>query len=73
MHLIDRSLTTDGQDDPLAVVPACFECHRAYDDGRVDILPALEPWFRDELAFAVARVGLLTTLRRVTNQRGAAA
>jgi hypothetical protein len=36
-------------------------------------LPALEPWFRDELAFAVARVGLLTTLRRVTNQRGAVA
>lgn len=68
-HLIDRSLTTVGQNEPLAVVPLCGECHREYDDGDLDLLPMLEPEFRAELAFAVWRVGLVATYRRVTNQR----
>ena len=76
-HLIDRSLTTVGQDDPRAVIPLCPEHHRLYDDpigtGGIDLLPFLEPHYRAELAYAVERVGLLTTLRRVTNDRSAGA
>jgi hypothetical protein len=64
-HLIDRSL--GGDDDPRAVVPLCFRCHRAYDDGTLSLLEYLEPRFREELAYAVELVGLLGTLRRVTN------
>lgn len=67
-HLIDRSLTTVGQDDALAVVPLCRVDHEAYDGG-LDLLPFLEPAYRAELAFAVFRVGLVTTYRRVTNRR----
>jgi hypothetical protein len=68
-HLIARSVTTFGQDDPLAVVPLGPACHRAYDTGTLDLLPSLEPTWRAELAFAVARVGLVATYRRVTNTR----
>ena len=72
-HLIDRSLTTVGQDDPRAVVPIRRDIHRMYDTGTFDLLPYLEPNHREELAFAVERVGLLATLRRVTNTRWAEA
>lgn len=72
-HLIDRSLTTVGQDDPRAVVPLRRDVHRMYDTGHFDLLPYLEPNYREELAFAVERVGLLATLRRVTNTRWAEA
>jgi hypothetical protein len=58
---------TDG--DPRAVVPLCRRHHDAYDHEGLDILPFLEPHFRVELAFAVERFGLLSTLRRVTNER----
>ena len=68
-HLIDRSLTTIGQDDPLAVIPLCRTHHRRFDENGLDILPALEPHYRPELAFAVQRVGLAATYRRVTNRR----
>lgn len=68
-HLIPRGVTSVDQDDPLAVVPLCRGCHRLYDDGELDLSPYLEPGFRAELAFAVRRVGLFATLRRVTNQR----
>ncbi len=74
-HVIDRSLCGEGADDPRAVVPLCPEHHRAYDDGagggHLDLLPYLEPHHRDVLAFAVERVGLIATLRRVTNDRRA--
>jgi hypothetical protein len=40
-HLIPRSL--GGCGDPLCVVPLCRGCHRAYDQGRLDLLPYLEP------------------------------
>lgn len=68
-HLIDRSLCSEGADDPRAVVPLCETHHRAFDELGLDLLPFLEPHYRDELAFAVARVGLVATLRRVTNDR----
>jgi len=69
-HVIPRGVMADGQDDALAVIPLCRWHHIAYDTGGLDLLPALEAHgYRDELAFAVARVGLLATYRRVTNTR----
>ena len=68
-HLIARGVTSIDQDDPLAVIPLCREHHTALDTGMLDVLPYLEPRFREELGFAVKRVGLVSTLRRVTNDR----
>lgn len=68
-HLIPRGLLTEGQEDARAVVPLCPTCHHLYDEGGLDLLPFLEPRARIELAFAVERFGLLSTLRRVTNER----
>lgn len=71
-HVIPRGMLTAGQDDPRAVVALCRQsCHRRYDSGDLDLLPALEAHARDELAFAVLRFGLVGTLRRVTNDRHA--
>lgn len=70
MHVIPRSL--GGCDDPLCVVSACRSCHTSYDTGRLDALAALESLHRRELAHAVEHVGLIATLRRVTNDREAA-
>jgi hypothetical protein len=67
MHLIDRSLA--GDDDPRAVVPGCWRCHRLYDEGEISLLEHLEPRYRAELAYAVELVGLLAALRRITNSR----
>lgn len=71
-HLIPRSLCSVGQEDSRAVIPLCRRCHHDYDQDGLSLLEVLEPGFRTELAFAVERVGLLTTLRRVTNDRMAA-
>jgi hypothetical protein len=54
------------------VVPLCRVHHRAYDSGTLDLLPHLEPGSRAELAHAVAHVGLIGTLRRLTGRRDAA-
>jgi hypothetical protein len=70
-HVIDRSLCED-DGDPRAVVPMCRRDHRAYDEGNLDLLPLLERGFREELAFAVLRFGLVNTYRRVTNDRSVA-
>ena len=63
-HLIPRSL--GGCGDPLCVVPHCRSCHRAYDEGRLDLLPHLEPAWRAQLAHAVGHVGLIAALRRIS-------
>lgn len=68
-HLIDRSLTSEGQDDPLAVVPLCRNCHRRHHDEGTSILEYLEPRYRLEVAFAVERVGLLMALQKITGER----
>ncbi len=68
-HVIAKGFTTVGQDDPLAVVGLRGDLHRLYDDGELDLLPWLERTGKAELAFAVYRVGLMTTLRRVSNSR----
>lgn len=67
-HLIDRSLLPVGADDARAVVPLCPTHHRAYDLHELSLLEYLEPRFRVELAFAVERFGLLSTLQRVTGE-----
>lgn len=71
-HLWPRGL--GGCDDELCVVPLCrtFDgsgCHRLYDDGKLDLLPKLEPHYRRELAHAVVHGGLVAVYERVTGDR----
>lgn len=69
-HLIDRSLWADRDGDPRRVIPLCAQHHREFDEGDLDLLPSLENGDRRELAYAVERFGLISTLHRVTNRRG---
>jgi hypothetical protein len=66
-HIVDRAI--GGGDDPRCVVPLCPHDHRLYDTGQLDLLPFLEPHWRDELAHAVELLGLVRALERVTNCR----
>jgi len=66
-HVIPRAM--GGCDHPDCVAPLCRRCHRLYDTGELDLLPHLEPYRRDELAHAVAHVGLICALERITNTR----
>ena len=66
-HVIPRSMGSG--DDPLDVTALCASDHRAYDEGKLDLLPYLEPHHREELAQAVRHVGLLNALQRITNER----
>jgi hypothetical protein len=68
-HLIDKSLASDDDGDARAVVPLCPSDHREYDEGRLSLLEFLEPHYREELAYAVERVGLISALERIDNQR----
>jgi len=67
-HLIPRSL--GGCGDALCVVALCRTCHRAYDGGRLDLLPHLEPAWRAQVAHAVGHVGLMGALRRISPASG---
>ena len=62
-HLAPRSL--GGCDDPACVVALCWMHHRAYDTGRLELLPYLEPRWRPEIAHAVQHLGLIGALRRL--------
>ena len=66
-HVIPKSL--GGCGDALCVTALCRGCHRAYDGGKLDLLPYLEPAWRPQLAHAVGHVGLIGALRRVTGRR----
>jgi len=68
-HVIPRSL--GGCDHPDCVVALCRLHHRAYDRGRLDLVPYLEPGFRREAAHAVLHVGLARALRRISGERPA--
>src|SRR5688500_4360271 len=68
-HLAPRSL--GGCDHPDCVVPLCFMHHRAYDTGRLDVLPYLEPRWRQEVAHAVGHLGLIGAHRRLTGRQPA--
>ena len=66
-HIIPRSRVKPGPgENELNIIPLCRECHAAYDQGKLDILPFLT---REEQAFAVSLVGLYEAYRRTTNQR----
>jgi hypothetical protein len=62
-HVIPKSL--GGCSHELCCVSLC----RAYDTGRLDLLPYLEPVWRAQLAHAVGHVGLIGALRRISGSR----
>ncbi|MEA2136834.1 MAG: hypothetical protein QOC68_4744 [Solirubrobacteraceae bacterium] len=66
-HLAPRSL--GGCDHPDCVVPLCWTHHRAYDTGRLELLPHLEPQWRAEVAHAVHHLGLIGAVRRLAPGR----
>jgi hypothetical protein len=65
-HVIPKSL--GGCSHDLCCVSLCRGCHRAYDTGRLDLLPYLEPVWRAQLAHAVGHVGLIGALRRISGR-----
>jgi hypothetical protein len=67
-HVVPRSRLSPGPaEDPRNLVPLCaVQCHPAYDQGRLDLLPHLS---RDEQAYAVELVGLEEARRYLTNER----
>jgi hypothetical protein len=66
-HLAARSL--GGCDHPDCVVPLCWMHHRAYDTGRLELLPYLEPRWRAEVAHAVLHLGLIGAYYRLGRRR----
>jgi hypothetical protein len=72
-HVIDRGMVgIEAADDVRAVVPLCpgpGGCHRAYDEGRLDLSPYLEPWWRDSQEWAAGAIGLFRAARRISGQR----
>ena len=67
MHLVDRSL--GGCSEPQCVVPGCWECHRLYENGQLDLLPFLEPQWRTEQSHAVLHLGVGRAYRKLTGRR----
>jgi hypothetical protein len=66
-HLAPRSM--GGCDESDCVVPLCWLHHRAYDTGRLELLPYLEPQWRGEVAHAVVHLGLIGAVRRLAPGR----
>lgn len=69
-HVIPRSLLTEGQDEPLAVVGLGRRLHDRYDRREqpfLDLLPLLQG--SPELDFAIERFGYSRTIWRVSNTR----
>lgn len=66
-HIVPRR--RGGCEHPDCVVPLCRTCHRAFDDGRLELLAHLEPGFRSELGHALTHVSLAWVVRRVTAGR----
>lgn len=66
-HLVSRR--HGGCEHPGCVVPLCRACHRAFDDGRLELLGCLEPGFRAQLAHALSHVSLAWLVGRVTAGR----
>jgi 5-methylcytosine-specific restriction endonuclease McrA len=66
-HIIPRSRVKPGPgEDARNICPLCRNCHAAYDQGKLDLLPYLT---REEQAYAVELVGLYEAYRRTTNER----
>jgi hypothetical protein len=69
-HVIPRAvLPRKVADDPRAVVPLCFECHRLYDNDEIDLSSHLEPRWRDSQEWATGAVGLWRAVRYITGTR----
>lgn len=66
-HLCARG--TGGCDSPRCVVPLDRACHRLFDEGKLDLLPFLEPRYRVEVAHCVMHMGLVGAYRRLTGSR----
>ncbi|MDP9346045.1 MAG: HNH endonuclease [Actinomycetota bacterium] len=66
-HLIARA--QGGCDHPDCVVALCRAHHRVYDRGELALLGYLEPRWRAQVAHAVAHVGLMAALWRLTALR----
>ena len=69
-HIIPRSRVSAGPGEgQLNIVPLCRGHHQAFDAHRFDILPYLT---RAEQSNAVALVGMVEAMRRITGSRLAA-
>ena len=62
-HIIPRSLGGEQREE--SIVPLCPACHRAYDGGRLDLLPYLT---FEEQAEAVRVLGMSRAMRRISNE-----
>jgi hypothetical protein len=67
--LIASRPCSGGCQDPECVVPLCWLHHRAYDTGRLELLPHLEPRWRAEVAHAVLHLGLVGAYCRLGRRR----
>lgn len=65
-HLISRA--QGGCGAAACCIALCRVHHRAYDAGELDLLPYLEPGYRDQLAHAVGHLGLIGALRRISGR-----
>jgi hypothetical protein len=68
-HVIPRGhpkMSDTAADDTRAVVPLCPRDHDLFDDGKIDLLPYLEPAWRDSQEWAAGAVGLATAMRSIT-------
>jgi hypothetical protein len=74
-HLIPRGhpkMTREAADDVRAVVPLCGGpegCHDLFDEGKIDLVPYLEPNWREAQEWAAGAVGLATAMRSITGGR----
>lgn len=64
MHLWPRGM--GGCDDALCVLPACWECHRAYDTQTLELLPHIVKDHRAEIAHAFGHEHPVAVLERLT-------
>lgn len=73
-HVVARGtpkVSDAAADDVRAVVPLCpgpEGCHRLFDEGKIDLLPHLEPAWRDSQEWAAGAVGLATAMRSITGE-----
>lgn len=66
-HTIGRTHDpSNGKVRPVDIVPLCVKCHMEYDGRSLNLLPYLS---HEEQAAAVEHVGIMSALRRLTNER----
>jgi hypothetical protein len=64
MHLWPRG--KGGCDDPLCVLPACWDCHHLYDAKKLDLLRHIVKHHRAEIAHAQLHTDPVSLLARLT-------